>query len=103
MLEVECTNLTPEAVLMTSGHVERFADYMVKDVKTGDIFRADHLVKQVLNQRLEDDTTLASGTAPKPAKGQPKLEPLTSDQRQEYELILETVCLFSAPLFAYPC
>ena len=29
MLEIECTNLTPEDVLKTSGHVERFADYMV--------------------------------------------------------------------------
>ncbi|KNC96480.1 glycine-tRNA ligase [Spizellomyces punctatus DAOM BR117] len=91
MLEVECTNLTPEAVLQTSGHVERFADYMVKDTKTGDIFRADHLVKQVLNQRLEDDTKLRSGAAPKAVKGQPKVEPLTADQRAEYELVLETL------------
>ena len=48
MLELECTNLTPEQVFKTSGHVERFADFMVTDSKTGDIFRADHLVKAVL-------------------------------------------------------
>lgn len=29
----------------TSGHVEKFADFMVKDVKNGECFRADHLLK----------------------------------------------------------
>ena len=28
-----------------SGHVERFADYMVKDLKNGECFRADHLIE----------------------------------------------------------
>jgi glycyl-tRNA synthetase (class II) len=28
-----------------SGHVERFADFMVKDIKTGECFRADHLLE----------------------------------------------------------
>ena len=27
-----------------SGHVDRFADFMVKDMKTGECFRADHLL-----------------------------------------------------------
>ena len=36
MLEVECTNMTPEKVLKTSGHVDKFSDLMVKDSKTGD-------------------------------------------------------------------
>lgn len=45
MLEVECSSLTPEAVLKASGHVERFIDWMVKDVVKGDCFRADHLIK----------------------------------------------------------
>jgi glycyl-tRNA synthetase len=34
-----------------SGHVARFADFMIKDVQTGDCFRADHLLegkKQVI-------------------------------------------------------
>ncbi|KIH45962.1 WHEP-TRS domain protein, partial [Ancylostoma duodenale] len=34
MLEVDCTSLTPEPVLKASGHVDRFADWMVKDLKT---------------------------------------------------------------------
>jgi len=34
-----------------SGHVERFADFMVKDVKSGECFRADHLIE---GKRLAD-------------------------------------------------
>ncbi|KAG7272474.1 hypothetical protein CRUP_009026 [Coryphaenoides rupestris] len=45
ILEIDCTMLTPEPVLKTSGHVDKFADYMVKDAKTGECFRADHLLK----------------------------------------------------------
>ncbi|KAL2920069.1 Glycine--tRNA ligase 1, mitochondrial [Polyrhizophydium stewartii] len=95
MLEIECTNLTPESVLKTSGHVDRFTDYMVKDSKTGDIFRADHLVKQVLTQRLEDDRQLRLGLAPTDAKkskgGKPKGDVLEPAVREHYELVLETL------------
>ena len=28
-----------------SGHVDRFTDVMVRDVKTGDCYRADHLLE----------------------------------------------------------
>ena len=52
MLEVDTTVLTPEEVLKTSGHVEKFADWMCKDPKSGDIFRADHFVEDILEQRL---------------------------------------------------
>lgn len=55
MLEVDCTMLTPEKVLETSGHVARFADWMCKDKASGEIFRADHLVEQVLEDRLKSD------------------------------------------------
>jgi glycyl-tRNA synthetase len=55
MLEVDCTMLTPEEVLKTSGHVDRFSDWMCKDKATGEIFRADHLVEQVLEDRLKGD------------------------------------------------
>ena len=33
MLEMECTNLTPSSVLETSGHVERFTDFMVIQIE----------------------------------------------------------------------
>ncbi|CCE61320.1 hypothetical protein TPHA_0A02380 [Tetrapisispora phaffii CBS 4417] len=55
MLEVDCTMLTPHDVLKTSGHVDKFSDWMCKDKKTGEIFRADHLVEEVLEARLKGD------------------------------------------------
>ena len=55
MLEVDCTMLTPHEVLKTSGHVDKFADWMCKDPKTGEIFRADHLVEEVLESRVKGD------------------------------------------------
>lgn len=45
LLEIEASQLTLEPVLKASGHVDRFADLMVKDVKTGDCYRLDHLIK----------------------------------------------------------
>jgi glycyl-tRNA synthetase len=62
MLEVDCTMLTPEEVLKTSGHVDRFADWMCKDKATGEIFRADHLVEQVLEDRLKGDREARGAT-----------------------------------------
>jgi glycyl-tRNA synthetase len=59
MLEVECSSLTPEPVLKASGHVERFIDWMVKDVKTGECFRADHLIKNHAEALLKDKKTTA--------------------------------------------
>ncbi|KAJ6216538.1 hypothetical protein RDWZM_007695 [Blomia tropicalis] len=54
MLEVDCTVLTPEPVLKASGHVERFADLMVKDLANGDCFRLDHLIKAHLEKLITD-------------------------------------------------
>jgi glycyl-tRNA synthetase len=52
MLEMECTNLTPSAVLETSGHVERFTDFMVRDEATGECFRADKLLEDAVDSLL---------------------------------------------------
>ncbi|XP_011499121.1 PREDICTED: glycine--tRNA ligase [Ceratosolen solmsi marchali] len=54
MLEVDCSILTPEPVLKASGHVERFADLMVKDIKNGECFRLDHLIKGHLEKLCAD-------------------------------------------------
>lgn len=54
MLEIGCTMLTPQQVLKTSGHIERFADLMVKDEKTGACFRADHLLVNHLEKLIMD-------------------------------------------------
>lgn len=55
MLEVDCTVLTPHEVLKTSGHVDKFADWMCKDPKSGEIMRADHFVEEILEARLKGD------------------------------------------------
>ncbi len=55
MLELDTTIMTPAPVFETSGHVARFADWMVKDIKTGEVLRADHLVEGVLEARLRGD------------------------------------------------
>ena len=74
MLEVEATMLTPHDVLKTSGHVDRFSDWMCKDLKTGEIFRADHLVEEVLESRLKGD---------KLARGVKIVEEEDEDKRKE--------------------
>eukprot|EP00595_Chromulina_sp_UTEXLB2642_P001429 CAMPEP_0196765264 /NCGR_PEP_ID=MMETSP1095-20130614/7914_1 /TAXON_ID=96789 ORGANISM="Chromulina nebulosa, Strain UTEXLB2642" /NCGR_SAMPLE_ID=MMETSP1095 /ASSEMBLY_ACC=CAM_ASM_000446 /LENGTH=602 /DNA_ID=CAMNT_0042123027 /DNA_START=295 /DNA_END=2103 /DNA_ORIENTATION=- len=58
MLEMECTNLTPSSVLEASGHVERFTDFMVKDDKTGECFRADKLLEDVIDNYLQSNPQL---------------------------------------------
>lgn len=63
MLEVDTTVMTPHDVLKTSGHVDRFTDYMVKDLKTGDFFRADHLLEAAVERRLADPKTSAEEKA----------------------------------------
>lgn len=52
MLEMECTNLTPSSVLETSGHVDRFTDFMVRDEVTGECFRADKLLEEAVDNLL---------------------------------------------------
>jgi len=58
MLQVECTCLTPEAVLKTSGHVERFTDLMVKDPSSGQCYRADKLLEDHIERLLEKPEVL---------------------------------------------
>ena len=54
MLEVECSQITPEPVLKASGHVDRFTDIMIKDSKSGKNYRADKLLEDVLTYVLEN-------------------------------------------------
>ncbi|EFH53617.1 hypothetical protein ARALYDRAFT_323159 [Arabidopsis lyrata subsp. lyrata] len=63
MLEVDCPCVTPEIVLKASGHVDKFTDLMVKDEKTGTCYRADHLLKDYCNEKLEKDLTISGEKA----------------------------------------
>lgn len=99
MLEVDCTMLTPEEILKTSGHVEKFADWMCKDPKTGEIFRADHLVEEVLEARLKGDKEARGQTvvvdeakeAKKKKKVSTKAVKLPDAVVQEYEELLAQI------------
>ncbi|KXX74952.1 putative glycine--tRNA ligase [Madurella mycetomatis] len=73
MLEVDCSVLTPHEVLKTSGHVDKFADWMCKDPKNGEIMRADHFVEDILEARLKGD---------KEARGQ-KVEEKEEDPKKK--------------------
>ena len=58
MLQMECTNLTPHAVLKTSGHVDRFTDMMVRDLEEGTCYRADHLLEDAIEALLDANPTM---------------------------------------------
>ena len=55
---MECTCLTPDVVLRTSGHVEKFTDLMVKDVVTGEGYRADKLLEDFIDDFLAKNSGL---------------------------------------------
>lgn len=57
MLEVSCSNLTPYPVLKTSGHVDKFTDFLVKDTGNGECYRADKVVEEHLDALLENKKT----------------------------------------------
>lgn len=78
MLEMECTSLTPSQVLETSGHVERFTDFMVRDEKTGECFRADVLLENTI-----DDLFAKNPYMPK-------------EEREAHEVIQRQADAFSA-------
>ncbi|KAG6617765.1 glycine-tRNA ligase [Phytophthora cinnamomi] len=59
LLEVECTNLMPEVVLKTSGHVDRFTDLMVKCTKSGECYRADKLLEDHVENFLDKHPDLS--------------------------------------------
>ncbi|TBU58303.1 glycyl-tRNA synthetase [Dichomitus squalens] len=113
MLEVDTTVMTPAPVFETSGHVARFADWMVKDLKTGEVLRADHLVGNVLEARLAGDKE-ARGLAAQPAKEDDKKKKkkdkakaapvkLSDEQVVEYETILAQLDNYSGPELGALC
>lgn len=106
MLEVDCTMLTPHEVLKTSGHVDKFADWMCRDLKTGEIFRADHLVEEVLEARLKGDkaargvAVAATDDADKKRKKKVKeIQNVRLDDAvvAEYESVLNQIDGYSGP------
>ncbi|PPR00512.1 hypothetical protein CVT26_009898 [Gymnopilus dilepis] len=111
MLEVDTTIMTPAPVFETSGHVARFADWMVKDVKTGDVLRADHLVKNVLEARLAGDKEARGLAAAPPTDDKKKKKKavktaavaLSDEVVAEYENILAQLDNYSGPEIGQLC
>jgi glycyl-tRNA synthetase len=105
MLEVDCTVLTPHEVLKTSGHVDKFADWMCKDPKNGEILRADHFVEAILEARLNGDKEARGQKVedkeedPKKKKKKAKTEAVKLDDAvvQEYEEVLARIDNYGGP------
>ena len=108
MLEVDCPAVTPAEVLKTSGHVDKFADWMCKDPKTGEIFRADHLVEEALEARLKGDKEArgqkvaeteesTKAAAKKKKKAEAKAVKLDDAVVQEYGSILAQIDNYDGP------
>lgn len=75
MFEISCTCLTPEQVLKTSGHVDRFTDLMVRNEKNPEeFFRADKLIIEEVRNRLAD----------------PKYTEISKDQLEKWERDVDT-------------
>jgi glycyl-tRNA synthetase len=100
MLEIDCTVLTPHEVLKTSGHVDKFADWMCKDPKNGEILRADHFVEAILEARLKGDKEARGQTVQeeeddpkKKKKKKAKSEAIKLDDAvaKEYEEVLARI------------
>lgn len=96
MLEIGTSIVTPHDVLETSGHVMKFADWMCKDPSTGEMFRADHLIKETLERRLQKDAE-ARLLESHPRKNDCKKKsndstmPLTQVMIKQYETILSRI------------
>ncbi|KAJ6788045.1 hypothetical protein PWT90_07487 [Aphanocladium album] len=104
MLEVDCTALTPHDILKTSGHVDKFSDFMCKDPKNGEIMRADHFVEAVLEARLKGDKEARGEKVeekddPKKKKKKAKTEAVKLDDAvvQEYEGVLAKIDNYGGP------
>lgn len=88
LIEVDCTCVTPEPILKASGHVERFADLMVKDLKTGECFRLDHLIKAFFEDQIKN-ATKAGGDHPNKDEFEDIVTKLDGFSKDEMNAILK--------------
>lgn len=52
--EVDTSIILPEAILKASGHVDKFCDTLIFDEVNGECFRADHYLKDKVDQETEE-------------------------------------------------
>ncbi|CAK7213724.1 hypothetical protein SCUCBS95973_001896 [Sporothrix curviconia] len=89
IMELDCTAITPADVLKTSGHVDKFADFMCRDPAKGEYLRADHLVKGVLETRLDNHAKVVAG--------QGKFTKLDNATVKDFEAILAQLDNYGGP------
>jgi glycyl-tRNA synthetase len=83
LYEIGATCLTPQVVLQTSGHVERFKDFMVADCLDGTCHRADHLLEDRLDALLaqnEADPKLSEDTVLQMKKDRARADDMTLEE-----------------------
>jgi len=80
MLELTCTCMTLSDVLKTSGHVDKFEDFMVKDKKNGDCHRADKLICEAIEKTIKK-----------------KGNKIKADEKQRLEKIMQDCENYDAP------
>lgn len=83
MLEMECTCLTPENVLKTSGHVEKFTDLMVKDPESGECFRADKILEDAIDRLIESEPGMSASEKEQHELVQRQADAYTPDEIDE--------------------
>ena len=83
MLEVTCTCMTLSDVLKTSGHVDKFTDFMVKDVKNGECRRADKLIDEHIEKVMAKKKNMKADEKEKLLKIQQDCENYTAAQIDE--------------------
>nr|GMD81006.1 glycine--tRNA ligase, mitochondrial 1-like [Ipomoea batatas] len=76
------------------GHVEKFTNLMVKDEKTGVCYRADHLLKDFCNEKLERDPNLP---ADKAAEYKHVLAVLDDLSAEDLGAKIKDYCITTAP------
>ena len=100
MLEVDGTSVIPSEVLKTSGHVDKFADWVTEDCETGESLRVDHVIKAVIQSRLRNDGEARKPrTLPADESSDTTLQStrvsadkvLSEDVKQQYQAILAQV------------
>lgn len=97
MLEMDCTVLTPEEVFKTSGHVDKFADWMCQDPVKGEFIRADHLIEAVIAKRLSDDREARAHLSPDTGNKKAQAKRLEDATVKEFEEILAKIDNFDGP------
>lgn len=55
MLEVSTSCINPESVFKASGHLKKFTDLLVRDEKTKAGYRADKLLEEFIDKKLEKE------------------------------------------------